>query len=194
MRRVKDTMKKSSILLFFILFTGGCGLGTSEPEECRQHGSIEASLEWIPFTDSVKQVDLIAEVEILDSETVYDNMCKTKHSAKVVQILVGEAEEEITFLQSGSDRMLFNQNQIFQEGDTYLLFLRQTTSGSMAEYWVQGEELGTYHIDGDVLKRKIADEELTSIELVNHDELLEPDVRQVVDREAFNSLVEEIRE
>ncbi|MFK3938027.1 hypothetical protein ACI2JA_11045 [Alkalihalobacillus sp. NPDC078783] len=187
-------MKRYIIGLFAILITGGCGFGTSEPEECRQYGAIEASLEWIPFTDSVKQADLIAEVEILDSETVFDNMCKTKHSAKVVQTLVGESEEEITFLQSGSERMLFNQNQIFQEGDTYLLFLRQTTSGSMADYWVQGEELGTYHIDGDVLKRKIEDEELTSIEPANHDDLLGPNIRQVVDREAFNSLVEKIHE
>ncbi|MBM0066827.1 hypothetical protein [Alkalicoccobacillus gibsonii] len=187
-------MKKSIVLLLIILITVGCNLGTTEIAECKQYGAIEASLEWIPFSDSVKQADLIAEVEILDSETVFENMCKTKHSAKVVHTLVGESEEEITFLQSGSDKVLFNQNQIFQAGDTYLLFLRQTTSGSMADYWIYGEELGTYHIDGDVLKRKIADDELASIEPVDHDELLEPDVRQVVDREAYNSLVEETYE
>lgn len=187
-------MKKYMIVLFVMLIAGGCGFGTSEPWECRQYGAIEASLEWIPFTDSVKQADLIAEVEILDSETVFDNMCKTKHSAKVVATLVGVSEGEITFLQSGSDRMLFNQNQIFEAGDTYLLFLRQTTSESVADYWIYGEELGTYHIDGDVLKRKIEDEELTSIEPENHDDLLGPNIRQVVEREAFNSLVEEMRE
>lgn len=40
----------------------------------------------------------------------------------------------------------------------------------MADYWIYGEELGTYHIDGDVLKRKIEDEELTAIEPANHDD------------------------
>ncbi|MEK4563799.1 hypothetical protein MKX54_03810 [Alkalihalobacillus sp. FSL R5-0424] len=187
-------MKKYIMVLFVMLIAGGCEFGASEPGECRQYGAIEASLEWIPFTDSVKQADLIAEVEILDSETVLEHMCKTKHGAKVVQTLVGEVEGEITFLQSGSDRVLFNQNQIFETGDTYLLFLRQTTSESVADYWIYGEELGTYHIDGDVLKRKIEDEELTAIEPANHDDFLGPDIRQVVDRESFNSLVEEIRE
>lgn len=99
-------MKKYIMVLFVMLIAGGCEFGASEPGECRQYGAIEASLEWIPFTDSVKQADLIAEVEILDSETVLEHMCKTKHGAKVVQTLVGEVEGEITFLQSGSDRVL----------------------------------------------------------------------------------------
>ena len=106
---------------------------------------------------------------------------------------MGESEESITLFQLGTTNTSFNENEIFSVGEKYILFLKETIDDNRADYWIQGEELGIYKIEGNVLERKVEDEELESNEVFNSRSLDENNAKQFLNREEFFKLVEEMK-
>lgn len=186
-------MRRFISVLIVLFVMSGCGF--VENTKCSPSSmGIEAEREWYSFKDSVEQADLIVEVEIVENSIINGYMCKTKHSAKVLEYFGGESEQEITFLQEGGNGALVNGNEIFQPGDRYILMLKETVGESAAQFWILGDELSTYKVDGHSLIRKYRYEELQSIEIDHMTDLIEDENMQIVDREKLIEKVKETRE
>ncbi|MED4123786.1 hypothetical protein P4631_11140 [Halalkalibacterium halodurans] len=52
--------------------------------------------------------------------------------------------KEITIKQQGDSEWIFNDTKLFEVGETYFLFLKET-SQSKAAYWIIGEDTGTLY-------------------------------------------------
>lgn len=181
----------SAFIVLFVL--SGCGIVGNTKCSPSSTG-IEAEREWYSFKDSVEQADLIVEVEIVENSIINGYMCKTKHTATVLENFGGESEQKITFLQEGGNGALVNGNEILQPGERYILMLKETVGESAAQYWILGDELSTYKVDGDSLIRTMEYEELQSIEEDHVNDLEDEENMQIVAREGLIEKVKETRE
>ncbi|MEY8749698.1 hypothetical protein [Alkalicoccobacillus gibsonii] len=182
-------------IFVFIVLIVLCGCGIVGNTKCSPSSTgIEAEREWYSFKDSVEQADLIVEVEIVENSIINGYMCKTKHTATVLEYFGGESEQEITFLQEGGNSALINGNGIFQPGERYILMLKETVGESAAQFWILGDELSTYKVDGDSLIRTMEYEELQSIEVDHMNDLIEDEYLQIIDRDELINKVKETGE
>lgn len=135
------------LILITVVILTGCVTETSQgtgknalshgSDECTDVGGVEGEIDWISFTDSVQQADLVVEVEMKKSAQINaEPFCKTHHSAEVLDTFVGNSGETISVLQAGTEELLYNQNEILRPGETYILFLRETTDEPRADYWI----------------------------------------------------------
>lgn len=186
-------MRRCISVLIVLFVLSGCGIVGNTKCSPSSMG-IEAEREWYSFKDSVEEADLIVEVEIVENPIINGYMCKTKHTATVLENFGGESEQVITFLQEGGNGARVNENEIFQAGERYILLLKETVGESAAQYWILGDELSTYKVDGDSLIRTMEYEELQSIEVDHMNDLIEDEYMQIIDRDELINKVKETGE
>lgn len=156
------------IVLFLSMVVAGCQAGIDGTEE--QRGELHGELEILPFSKAVKETDLIAEVEIIEAvKEIDDPSPKTIFEVSIQKVHHGDSsleKEERHVLQQGNSDWTFNENELFQTGDRYILFLKSTIGIDYADFWILGEEGGMYQVIDEEVVVKLAydDEELQSAE------------------------------
>lgn len=130
---------------------------------------VKAAIETLYFEESVRQADLIAEVTIAEKlYEVNEPSPKTVYSAAMNQLLKGKADANlgIRIMQQGNSRYSFNDNPMFQAGDTYLLFLKKAVGMEDDHtYWILGEETSIYEQwdDDRLVKWSLKDSRLAEL-------------------------------
>ncbi|WZY00645.1 hypothetical protein NSQ26_00985 [Bacillus sp. FSL W7-1360] len=186
----------------FILLSG-CNTTEQEEEKAQPESAstsntvvkIEAAIAApLSLEEALTDADLVAEVKIQEIVgEVEETLPKTIFSAEVTNVLKGKEEQKtIKLFQNGTKEIGFNDNELFSEGDTYVLFLNETSSSSEADYWIQGEETGMYKVSGDTLvKQALPYEALAPLEVQTLKSGSESDVQQVLDKNRFYELITE---
>lgn len=144
----------------------------SSDSPIKKVGSIKAELEVFGFEESVQKADVIVKVRINKNINEFNEPSpKTLYSAEVLEILKWDTssnKDVINVLQQGNSEWSFNNNAMFIEGDEFILFLKNTTSGIYGpnSYWILGEETNMYKVLGNGGIEKLAkfDPELSDIE------------------------------
>ncbi|MDY7224200.1 hypothetical protein [Halalkalibacterium halodurans] len=145
-------------------------------------GGIDAEI--IPFdlNDALEDADLIAEVTILEKveEVKIEPVPYTVFRAEVTEAYMTETNsKEITIKQQGDSEWIFNDTKLFEVGETYFLFLKET-SQSKAAYWIIGEDTGTFvKLDDDIIAKLAAPS----------DDLIEVESDTNFDREELRSKI-----
>lgn len=159
-----------------------------------------AEIEYYTFDEAMNKVDLIAEVQINnvvgEIEVPID---KTIFEVEVINVLLGNVDQKyIKILQLGTEKVRFNDIDLFKIGEKYVLFLRETIDFPDADYWIQGEAGGVYkEVDNKLVKLLGEDDELQDVQIVESSEIRKPQEyrdRQVLDKELFFRLIRDIAE
>lgn len=140
-------------------------------EVAEESGGIDAEVESFKLEEATEQADLIGEVTITEKveEIKADPIPYTVFKAKVNNSFHGEViNEEITIKQQGDSEWTFNGNELFEEGEKYIFFLKETIA-SKADYWIIGEGTGMFEIlDNEIIvKLNEPIEQLKDVELPN---------------------------
>lgn len=154
-------MKRICLLLCLILFLVACGtkneekIGDAEntaPQEVP--GGITAQIISFDPIDSLKEADLIAEITIGKKIKEVDEqpIPYTLFQASINKVVKGNGDlQEIEIVQQGNSEWAFNDNEFFEEGEQYTLFLKKYSDGK-DQYWIKGEETGMFLIkDADTI-------------------------------------------
>ena len=99
----------------------------------------------------------------------------------------------IYVMQQGNDRMLFNDNPLFEQGEQYILFLKKAVGPTSEHYpnlyWILGEESNMYKDLGNETVEKMRYVDVSMSELQ-----LEPGERdattQILDKQRFIERIE----
>ena len=146
-------MRKKIILAAVIVFTIVSSVMGTRAYLCAKdkenlRSAICASRERYALDESIEEADVVAEVKIKGVVEEFDNgIPQTLHRASVVETYKGELPEEINVLQNGTKKMPVSDNPLFEEGERYILVLRNTVSldDNDNSYWVLKE----YFVSGN---------------------------------------------
>ncbi|MBE1556557.1 hypothetical protein [Sporosarcina limicola] len=147
----------------------GSGVSPKSAVSVEVPDGIQAELIGFDFEDATVEADIIAEVTIKEKiEEVNDETGPyTVFSVVVNQVLNGTiSEQEVTIKQEGDSEWTFNDNKMFESGEKYILFLKETVA-SKSDYWIIGEETGMFKIinDDTIVKLAAPIEEFKDIEI-----------------------------
>lgn len=107
-----------------------------------------ASRERYALDDSIEEADVVAEVKIKGVVGEFENgIPQTLHRASVIETYKGELPGEINVLQDGTKKMPVSDNPLYEEGERYILVMRNTVSLDDNEnsFWVLKE----YFVSGN---------------------------------------------
>ncbi|WP_020619635.1 hypothetical protein [Paenibacillus daejeonensis] len=172
-------MRKLAVCLLAVpLLLGGASEAgqVSLPEQSvsEYQSSFYGGVEVFPFEEGVALADLIVEVEIIEKQD--DGLShptpKSIFEAHIVSTQKqdhGLESDVIHVMQQGNDRMLFNDNPLFEQGDRYILFLKKAVGPSSEHYpnlyWIQGEESNMYKDLGNETVEKMGFVDVSMSEL-----------------------------
>ena len=211
-------IKLMSITLILVIILLACSAGIDEsgnksPKETDNKTvikTISAEIEEYSFDEALSKVDLIAEVQIENIVKEIENPIeKTIFEVKVLNILLGNIDREyIKILQHGTREVAFNDNELFEVGEKYVLFLRETIEFPEADYWIQGEEGGIYKVvDNNLVKLNGPYAELKDIQIgetldvmqmgeadenSSPEQLINNGIQQILDKESYFELIRKI--
>lgn len=143
---------------------------TDVEDNQREVRKIDAEIESFEFEEGVAKSDLIAQIEILDVLKEIDEPSpKTIFRATLKESLKGTSQaKEIFVMQQGNSDAIINDNPLFKQGESYLLFLMKTKDFDVENsYWILGEETGMYKLLDQSIAVKLAlkDDGLKEIEV-----------------------------
>jgi hypothetical protein len=134
-------------------------------------GEISAELQTYPFEEAIKIAELIAEIEITEKvRELNEPSPKTIFKAKMTEVIkndLGLPTESLHIMQQGNSDWIFNDNEMFQPEEKYILFLKSAKDSQEEHtYWILGEETGMYKNIDDKYIAKLSqrDEALADIE------------------------------
>ncbi|MFN7249840.1 MAG: hypothetical protein ACK4M9_03525 [Anaerobacillus sp.] len=134
-------------------------------------GDISAKLQTYPFEEAIKVSELIAEIKIIEKvQELNEPSPKTIFKATMTEVLKNDSglpTDSLHFMQQGNSDWTFNDNEMFQQGEKYILFLKHAKEIQEEHtYWILGEETGMYKIINDryIAKLSERDEALADIE------------------------------
>lgn len=140
---------------------------------------INALLESYTIEEASEYADVVAEVTIIDTLfEVDDTIPYTVLEVEVNQLFKGNTKEKFTIKQQGNSKAVVNAVSIFEKGNKYILFLKET-GVVKSDYWIIGEESGMYQVVNDDLILKLLgdDEELREIEMKEDVKLSKSDIQ-----------------
>lgn len=142
-----------------------------ETVDVKPKGTIKAELSVYPFQEAVKEADSIVEVQIIKKlEEINEPSPKTLFEATAIENYKGENNEKmIQILQEGNSEWVYEDNNLFQANDKYILFLKKYEGNeydSDKTYWILGAQTNTYSVlnNNEIMKNAYYDEELSDIE------------------------------
>jgi hypothetical protein len=134
-------------------------------------GEISAELQTYPFEEAIKESELIAEIEIIEHvRELNEPSPKTIFKATMIEVIKNDSglpNDSLHIMQQGNSDWTFNDNEMFQPGERYILFLKSAKDIQEEHtYWILGEETGMYKKIDDKYIAKLAqsDEALADIE------------------------------
>lgn len=198
-------MNKKMLIFGVLIFMTACSEETkkSVSKEVETIVEVPAGIEaqMVPFDlkGDTERANLIAEVTITEKIEEVDEkpIPYTVFRAEVNEIFKGELNrKEITIKKSGNSEWVVNHNKMYESGEKYILFLKETLA-SKSDYWVLGEDTGEFQIidNATIAKLKVPIEEFKEIELNNpkaiSETLKQKDTSntQVIDKEGFIEIV-----
>lgn len=129
---------------------------TSSQSNANQRvGKIHGLVRDYPFEEMVLNSDKIAKVKIIKAVSeISEPSEKTIFEVEVVSDTLSKNNKDsktINVMQAGNSKWIFNDNPMFSEGESYVLFLKEAV-GYDNTYWILGEETGVYEVfDKDIL-------------------------------------------
>ncbi|SEO90061.1 hypothetical protein SAMN04488134_11635 [Amphibacillus marinus] len=132
-------------------------------------GAIEAEVVSFNLESALIEADLVAEVTILNKleEVKEEPIPYTVFNAKIANTYKGSsAVDNITIKQQGDSDWLVNNIDLFQEGEAYIFFLKETKA-SKSDYWILGEATGYFQVvdNNTIVKLVESIPELNDIEI-----------------------------
>lgn len=187
-------MKKTFVFLGICILLSGCtekndevlNLETSETTFAEEKpDGISAELIPFDFKETPKEADLVAEIVIGEKleEVEEIPIPYTLFEAEIKEVIQGTpVSETIVIKQQGDSEWIFNDNDLFEVGEEYILFLKENTV-SKGDYWILGEETGMFQVSEDEEVVKLADplEEFEDIEIGPKGS----ELQQVLDKDSF---------
>lgn len=119
-------------------------------------GGIEVETESFSLEGGIKLSDIVVEVIIKEKveEVSVEPIPYTVFSVEVQELYQGNIDNEmITIKQQGDSEWTVNSNKLFEEGERYIFFLKETKQ-SKSDYWIIGEETGFFQVldSGEIVK------------------------------------------
>jgi hypothetical protein len=133
-------------------------------------GNIQPELRIVPFPTAVKNVDLIAKIEIIEKiAEINEPSEKTIYKAKILKTIKPDpnmTSNTIHVMQQGNSKWTFDGNDFFGPGEQYVILFNVTVQQYPNTYWIEGEQAGIFEVEhnGYLRKWSYADESLKNIE------------------------------
>ncbi|MCZ0703437.1 uncharacterized protein YcfL [Natronobacillus azotifigens] len=180
-------MRKRSLLVFLVV--GLLLVGCNNPENASTDENPEprimhASRPTYTLEQTAKEADIIANitvtkiVDVLEHEYDEDMFIEfTEYEATINHYFYDNLDygEEINFIQSGSPNFLFDDDPLFEVGETYIIFLNEVDSEFGEVLGGTGGPQGRYNKVDDIFVRQVSPLDDTGL-----DELTEPELIQAI--------------
>lgn len=155
-------MKKLILLLLFVILLAACNKENENGNSIdyglveEVPGGIEVETESFSLEGGIKLSDIVVEVIIKEKveEVSVEPIPYTVFSVEVQELYQGNIDNEmITIKQQGDSEWTVNSNKLFEEGERYIFFLKETKQ-SKSDYWIIGEETGFFQVldSGEIVK------------------------------------------